>query len=204
MTAVAQRQERDVLVHGPVAAHEAFDRPAIDGRDGRIETQDAVTSRHVELPADPDQRQSEPQEQTVAEVGVGDGIAAPRRAGKVREHRLTAAVRDLEECHCLLARHRLRAQNHEVRRRGHASARVAWGAGEIHDARVGRVAGIEREFHDAGQLLVSAHGSEGPAAEDVLPRRDGQASYRGRGRWDRDRPQERRRHQHSRHVARRH
>src|SRR5262245_3071512 len=55
VVAVSQRQRGDALVDGPVAPDQPVDRAAGLGDDGRVEFKDAVATRHVELPPDPDQ-----------------------------------------------------------------------------------------------------------------------------------------------------
>ena len=181
VVAVAERQGRDALVHGPVAAHRALDRAGAVGRDRHIEAQGAVAERHVELPAHPDERQPEAQRKRVAEVVRGRRVRSPRRAREVRQHGLAPTVGDLEKRDRAVTRHRLRAQDHEVRGCGDAAARVLRRAREVHDGRVGGVGRVERELDHTGQLLVAARRPEGSPAEDVLTRFDGDATHDRRG-----------------------
>ncbi len=168
VVAMTERQGDRLLVHRPVAAHEALDRATAVGCDGRVQAQDAVALRHVELPADPDEREAQPQRKRVTKLGLGRRVQAPRSAREIRQHRLPPAVPDLEQRDRAFARHRLRAQHHEIRGGDDAPARVLLRVGEIHDGCVGGVGRVERELHHADQLLVAAHRPEGSPTENVL------------------------------------
>ena len=204
VAAMAERQGEAELVHRPVAAHQALDRAAAVRRDGRVQTQGAAARRHVELPAHPDERETEPQRKRVAELGLGREVRAPRGPREVRQHRLAAAIGDLQKRDRAIARHRLRAQDHEIRGRGDASARVPRGARQVDDDGVGGVGRIEREFHHADQLFVGACRPEGAPAENVLTRLDGEPTDDRRGRRRHHQRQEEGSQQRGDETARRH
>ncbi len=68
VTAMRQRQRCHRGVHGPVATDKPRDWGAVlMASTGYVQTQHAGMVRHVELPADPDHRQSEAQQQSISE-----------------------------------------------------------------------------------------------------------------------------------------
>ena len=171
VAAVAERERPHRPVHREVAPHEAFDGTVAIARDRRFEPQEARLARHVELPADPDDGQSQPHQEPVAQLGLARRVVAPIRAVEVRERGLATTVADLDERHAR-PRHALRAQDHEGRARLDESGGVPRGALEVHDATVGAIRGIEGEVDHAGELLVSAGGAERAPAEEVHARLD--------------------------------
>src|SRR5881628_1338528 len=85
------------LGHDEVAANHALDRSSALGGDRRIQPEQAVTFRRIELPADPQQREPLPEQETVAELFGGRRVEASGRVVEESEHALTAAIGDFEE-----------------------------------------------------------------------------------------------------------
>ena len=172
--AMSEGQRRARSLDGPIAAHEPLDRSAAVARDRRTQPQQPGLAGHVELPADPDEREVQAHQESIAEVLGRRRIEAPGRAIEVREQRLAAAIAHLQERRRPARRRPSRPQDHEIRGGLHAPARVAGGAVEIDDGRVGGMRRIELDLHGAAELLVVA-------AQDVLTRAHEHPSDLGAG-----------------------
>ena len=174
MITMRQRQRRRRSLDRPVAAHEPLDGPLRPARDRRVQAQQPGLARHVELPADPDDREVHPHQQAIAEVVVARGIATPGGAIEIWQQRLAAAIAHLEQRDGAARGRPPRPQHHEVRGGLHAAARIAGCVDEVDDGRIRGVRGIQLQLDRSRELFVVA-------AEDVLPRADDDATHLGAG-----------------------
>src|SRR5207237_746186 len=100
----------------------------------------------------------------------GSRVRATRSAREVRQRRLPAAIGYLEQRDRAFARHRLRAQDHEIRGGDDAPARIPWRTGEVHDGGIGGIGRVESEHDDPGKLLVAARRPDGAPAANARAR----------------------------------
>ena len=167
---VAPVRERAVvgeLVDDHLAPHQPRDRiPAVGGH-RRVQPHLAIADRHVELPAEPEQREAVLEQEAVAHLRRRPRVAAAGGVVEVAEHPLPAAVRHLVEDGAVAAPGVLRLQQEEVRPELHHPALVARREVDVAHDPVGRVRGVDLEVDHAGQLLVGAGETVRDAARDV-------------------------------------
>ena len=170
MLAIGQRVIGFLLGHDEVAAHEPANRAAVLGRGRRIDADQTLPLRHVELPADPQQREALAHQEAVAHLGGRGRIEAAARVVEESEHAFAAAIGDLIEHRAVAAPDRLRLDHVEVGRELDLARRVSRRLVEIgHDA-VRRQRRIHGEEDLSRQLLVRTGGAEGLAADEIAAR----------------------------------
>ena len=118
----------------------------------------AALARHVELPANPDQRVPLPGEKAIAEVILGRRIEiAACGAGESREQALVAAIRHFDQRDAIASSRVLRLQDIEVGRELDESLAVFLRLLEIDHDGISRVRGIDGEIDRADEFLVAGH-----------------------------------------------
>ena len=142
--AIGERRVERHLRDNHLAADDAHDRLAVVCGDGRIDADEALALRRIELPADPEQREALLHQEAVAHLCFGRRIEAARRLVVEAEHPFAAAVRDLVQHGAVAAFDLFRLDQKEVRRELHAPARVS------------------RRLVDVGDDLVRREGRDRP------------------------------------------
>ena len=172
MVPVGERGVSGRLPHDDLAAHEPPDGLSVR-RGGRgEEAHEAFPERRIELPSEPQQRESLAQEEAVAHVGQAHRIEAPLGPVEVSQHALAAAVGDLVDHGAVAARDLLGLDQEEVRRELHSAPGVARGQVDVRDDPVGGVGGVDGEIDRAGDPLEGARQPPPGPAGDVGARID--------------------------------
>ena len=139
VVAIGERRVECGLRDDHLAADDAHERRPVVGGNRRIDMDEAVTHRRIELPPHPQQREALLHQEAVAHVRVRRGIQAPVGVVVEAEHALAAAIRDFVQHGAVAAPDLFRLDQIEVRRELHASARVSRGLVDVGDDLVGVV-----------------------------------------------------------------
>ena len=151
------------------------------GRRRHVDPDRAVALRHVELPADPHDREALPHQQAVAELGVRRQVAGRGGAVESGEDGPAAAVDDVDERDAVPVGRVLRLEDREVGAELDEPGGVARRLVEIGDDLVARALGIDDEVDASDDQLVAAGRTEGAPAEHVPARGDVDARHFGGG-----------------------
>jgi len=142
-----------------ILAHRAGDRAAIGKAGERGGEGERAVRRQIALPAAPDQRKTLAFEEAIADLGrAAATIIEPRR-------QLPAAIDHVIKQDMVAAIGGDRHQDHERRRVGDFAIRAARGEGEILDAGILALAGIDLTMRNTGDALVLSAGAKRHAAE---------------------------------------
>ena len=180
VAAVGERPVPRALVHHHLAAHQPRDGRPVVGRHRRVQPHLALAHRHVELPAEPQQRESVLEQEPVAHLLGALRIAAAGGVVEVAEHALPAAVRHLVEDGAVAPGGVGRLQQVEVGAELDQAAVVPGREVDVGDDAVGGVRGVDLEVHHAAQRLVGAGQPVGAAVRDVVAGVDLDADHVGR------------------------
>ncbi len=174
------------LGDAPLVDHDLGRDPTRDGLaavggDRQVDLEAAVAREHVPVPGAPDEGVALAEEEAVAPVLDGGGVVAARGAVEARQHAEVAPIVHLVQQPVVPLRRVDGLQQDEVAREGHAAARVARGAPQVHDAGVRGARGVDGVVEPAAHLLVRAHRPEGLPAREGLARAHLDADDLGRG-----------------------
>ena len=167
--AVCKRGVRRHARDDDLAADDASDWFAVVCGYGRVDADETLTMRRIELPADPEQREALRHQETVAHLGFGGRIEAARRLVVEGEHPFAAAVRDLVQ-HCAVAAFDLfRLDQKEVRRELDAPAGILWRLVDVGDDFVWREGGVDLEVDAARRAFRTARWRRTPSRRPHRP-----------------------------------
>src|SRR5882672_1896064 len=155
-----------------IRAHPAGDRLAVVGRHWRIKPQHSLVVRHIELPAQPDQREAAPHQKSVAHLGLSRKITAAAPVIEEPNHRLASAVRNLEQRGAVAPVQILGPEDVKIGGEFDQALFVALRLVEINDDLVVRIVRVDCEVDFGDDLLVSARRAELLAVEQVGARDD--------------------------------
>jgi hypothetical protein len=120
--------------------------------DGRVELHRGAI-RHVEFPADPDERVAGLEEKRIAEILCGAEVAALREIEHA-DHASAAAIRNLEQRGAVTFRRVLGSEDEQVGREFDQTLSVPRSAIDVDDDLVRGELGIDGEVELAGDLLL--------------------------------------------------
>ena len=132
--------------------HEAGEGLGAATRDRNVEQHASIAGKQVSLPGGPHHRVPPPHEESVAGVAQGSRIVGRRRIVEELELALVAAVSVSEE-ETAVARPD-RSEHADIGRVLDEAIRAAWCLVEIHDVRVRRRLGVDREPRAPDQVFV--------------------------------------------------
>ena len=141
------------------------------GRDRWIDAHEACPLRRVELPSNPQQRETLLHQKTVAHVGQRRWIEAARRVVEESEHPLAAAVRHFVEQRAVATLDSFWLDEEEVGRELDLAGRIARRVVDVRDDAVRRQRGIDGEEDLAGELLVRTGRAERLSSDEIGARR---------------------------------
>ncbi len=123
-------------------------------RGGHVDTHPAALPPHVELPADPDEREALAHQKSVAQVCVGRRVGGAA-AIEPAEHELTPAIENFDERNIVRVGRILGTKDVQIGLKLDAPGRIYGRLADVGNHAIARIFRIDREMHDADDLLVS-------------------------------------------------